>query len=79
MSIHGAIEVWLLINVADFLYMINLPQSVFKVVTLTTNVKLELEIRLHAYQICVNTQSGTEVIFTLIWLAHAFGTRLLCM
>ena len=40
---------------------------------------LKLEIRLHAHQIGTNTQSATKAIFTLIRLAHAFGTGLLCM
>ena len=35
---------------------------------------LKVEIRLRAHQVYTNTWSGTEVIFTLIWLAHAFGT-----
>ena len=35
---------------------------------------LILEIRLHAHRFSTNTRSGTEAIFTLIWLAHAFGT-----
>ena len=43
-----------------------------------TATALKLEIRLHTHQVGLNTRSGTEVIFTLIWLAHAFGTRLLC-
>ena len=38
----------------------------------------KLEIRLHAHQVGTDTPSGTKVIFTLIWLVHAFGTRLLC-
>ena len=40
---------------------------------------LKLEIRLHTYQIGTNARSGTEVMFTLIWLAHAFGIMLLSM
>ena len=39
---------------------------------------LKLEIRLQAHEFGTNTRSGTEVIFTLIWLAHAFGSKLLC-
>ena len=38
---------------------------------------LKLEIRLHAHQVATNTRPCTEVSFTLIWLAHAFGTMLL--
>ena len=43
-----------------------------------TATSLQLEIRLHTHPVGTNTQSATEAIFTLIWLAHAFGTRLLC-
>ena len=37
-------------------------------------MSLILDIRLHPHQIGTNTWSGTEVIFTLVLLAHAFGT-----
>ena len=39
---------------------------------------LKLEIKLCTHQVGMNTRIGTEVISTLIWLAPAFGTRLLC-
>ena len=39
---------------------------------------LKLEIRLHAHRVGTNTHSVTEAILTLAWLAHAFGTTLLC-
>ena len=39
-----------------------------------TATSLTLEIRLHAHQVGTNTRSGTEVMFTLLWLAHAFGS-----
>ena len=32
---------------------------------------LKLEIRLRAYQAGTNTRSGTEIVFTRIWLAHS--------
>ena len=38
----------------------------------------KLEIRLYAHPVGTNTRSGIEEIFTLIWLAHAFRTRLVC-
>ena len=37
---------------------------------------LKLEMRLLTYQFGTNTQSDTEVMFTRIWLVHAFGTRI---
>ena len=41
--------------------------------------QVHFKVSLLAYQVGTNTPSGTKVIFTLIWLAHAFGTRLLCI
>ena len=48
-----------------------------------TNLKvpascLKLEIRLHGHRMGTNTRCDTEAICTLVWLAHAFGTWLLC-
>ena len=42
-----------------------------------TSVKLD--IRLHAHPVGMNSRSGTEANFMLIWLAHAFWTRVLRM
>ena len=36
---------------------------------------MKLEIRLYAHLVGMNKRSGTKAIFTLIGLAHAFGTR----
>ena len=37
---------------------------------------LKLQIRLRAHWVGTNIRCGTDVIFTLIWLAHVFGIRL---
>ena len=42
-------------------------------------ISLKLEIKLHAHQLGMNTQSNNEVTFTLVWLAHAIRTRLVCI
>ena len=49
--------------------------AIFKVAA----TSFKLETRLHAYNVGPNTQTGSKVIITLIWLAHAFGTRLLSL
>ena len=49
----------------------NICPATFKVDALS----LRLEISLHAHPVGTNTRFGTEVIFTLIWLAYAFGIR----
>ena len=38
-------------------------------------MSMKLKVKLHAL-VGMNTQSSIEVICTLFWLAHAFGTRL---
>ena len=44
----------------------------------STSLILEIRVRLHAHLGGTKTRPGTEVMFTLLSLAHAFGTRLLC-
>ena len=79
-NIHTCIHTYIHTYTYMYIKYTNLQSAHFKIYFKVAATSWKLEIRPHAHQVGTNTWSGTEVIFTLIWLACAFGAtcRLIC-